>query len=120
MTSPFHPVSTDCFLVFVDGTSIYGRRVCGLCDVDGENLDRRGAISNVLDSCISPSHVLCLTPDGHWSDVSEDIARDVIEHCRQNAMSLPSKAEDFCSKHLGETRVAYASRHLGMLEEAMG
>jgi hypothetical protein len=115
-----HPLGAEAYLIFCDGMDANGRRWQGILgDVDRDKMNRRDTVSAILESCIAPSHVICLTPDGRWSDVSEDIARDVISRCYENAMQLPDKASAFCARHLGEVGVANTERRLAMLAEAL-
>ena len=73
-------------------------------ETDGARADLRSVIEDMLRGEFErPLRVVAFNTDEGWArDVSEDVARDVVEQARAQGRSLPEGVRDFLGRLLGE------------------
>ena len=76
-----------------------------------ETDEARTALRTLIEDMLNgeftrPKRIVAFNTDGGWSrDVSEDVARDVMEKARSQKRSLPSGVQDFVGRVLGSRSV---------------
>jgi hypothetical protein len=73
-------------------------------ETDEARADLRSLIEDMLSGQFErPMRVVAFNTDHGWArDVSEDVARDVVEQARSQERSLPEGVRDFVARQLGE------------------
>jgi hypothetical protein len=73
-------------------------------ETDEARADLRSLIEDMLSGQFTrPTRVVAFNTDEGWArDVSEDVARDVVEQARAQGRSLPEGVRDFLGRLLGE------------------
>src|SRR5829696_1421192 len=81
----------------------FGRAGCAYVETDPNAADERTIARNLMEGQYgTPQQVIALNPAEGWCrDVSEDIARTVLQLADAEQDTLPDGTRDFVEKHLG-------------------
>lgn len=109
-------VCAETFLIHYNWTGPTGRRMSGYHEIDDDS-NGRGLIVRALASgeYDGADRVIELTPDGRWNDISEDIAREILDYALGNLGMddddrVATSARAFIEEHLGFSALADAER----------
>jgi hypothetical protein len=87
----------------------FGRRGSA-CETDEEQADLENIINNMLHGEYNdPKRVVAFNTAEKWSsDVSEDVAWEVLKRVSSQGLALPASTRSFCEFHVGLRETALA------------
>lgn len=109
---------TELILVHYSWTGPIGRRMSGFHEIDddnnGRNLIMRAMASGEYDGA---DRVIELTTDGRWNDISEDMAREIIDYAiphfgftADGLVAVGNSVRAFIEEHIGFSAIAEIER----------
>jgi hypothetical protein len=92
----------------------FGRRGCAYRETDEEQADLENVINNMLHGEYNdPKRVVAFNTAEKWSsDVSEDVAWEVLRRTSSQGLALPASTRSFCEFHVGLRETVLAERAL--------